>query len=416
MKKPATSDSFKGPLAGFFGANELVDSARPHWPDFDLIHLWSLVAVELLPTPVFDLPIKPRNSGAFAAHASRQLMMLLSNLDMSISALRELRPEFAFRDADPVVMSTGLLIDADFKVEWEADGEEENKAIKGIKGAVDIAIYQTNAPGRALAVFVSSHYDPRDSAGRLARHLCINDARFGWGAERGELEMVRQGLEFLPSVREMTLRELLGVLSDTAEATATLREQCAIWMQRTHFAKVLGAAVAHKMTKHRGFLEFAAPKTIWHWVFHTFPFLFPLLLGVYLFAGPDLDVGGSALMATFFVVYVSYQFSKLVQYAQREPTRFLSLPTLAALWFALVAGFAIIYRDLMHHGDLNVRDGSPLDMLYFSFVTMTTLGYGDILPTSATARIVASFQACIGTAYIATVVAIVISRLLARRS
>jgi len=45
------------------------------------------------------------------------------------------------------------------------------------------------------------------------------------------------------------------------------------------------------------------------------------------------------------------------------------------------------------------------EWLYFSFVTMTTLGYGDILPISATARGFAYMQAIVGQFYIAVLVA-----------
>ena len=41
----------------------------------------------------------------------------------------------------------------------------------------------------------------------------------------------------------------------------------------------------------------------------------------------------------------------------------------------------------------------------FSFVTMTTLGYGDLLPISATARAMAYMQAVFGQFYIAILVA-----------
>lgn len=43
--------------------------------------------------------------------------------------------------------------------------------------------------------------------------------------------------------------------------------------------------------------------------------------------------------------------------------------------------------------------------LYFSFTTMTTLGYGDVAPTSAIARTFAYLQAIFGQFYIATLVA-----------
>ncbi len=49
--------------------------------------------------------------------------------------------------------------------------------------------------------------------------------------------------------------------------------------------------------------------------------------------------------------------------------------------------------------------GWDSEWLYFSFVTMTTLVYGDILPVSATARGLAYMQAVVGQFYIAVLVA-----------
>lgn len=46
-----------------------------------------------------------------------------------------------------------------------------------------------------------------------------------------------------------------------------------------------------------------------------------------------------------------------------------------------------------------------IDWLYYSFVTLTTLGYGDILPVSATARALAYSEAVIGVFYMAVLVA-----------
>lgn len=43
--------------------------------------------------------------------------------------------------------------------------------------------------------------------------------------------------------------------------------------------------------------------------------------------------------------------------------------------------------------------------LYFSFVTMTTLGYGDIVPATDAARLLAAMEAFTGQAYIAVLVA-----------
>lgn len=59
--------------------------------------------------------------------------------------------------------------------------------------------------------------------------------------------------------------------------------------------------------------------------------------------------------------------------------------------------------------------GWKSDWLYFSFVTLTTLGYGDISPLSPVARIVVSLQAVVGQFYIAVLVAGLVSAYISDR-
>ena len=49
------------------------------------------------------------------------------------------------------------------------------------------------------------------------------------------------------------------------------------------------------------------------------------------------------------------------------------------------------------------------DWIYYSFVTLTTLGYGDILPVSSIARALAYSQAIVGVFYMAVLVAALVS-------
>ena len=49
------------------------------------------------------------------------------------------------------------------------------------------------------------------------------------------------------------------------------------------------------------------------------------------------------------------------------------------------------------------------ELLYFSFTTMTTLGYGDIVPTSQLARTLTSLQAIVGPLYLAVFIARLVS-------
>jgi hypothetical protein len=54
------------------------------------------------------------------------------------------------------------------------------------------------------------------------------------------------------------------------------------------------------------------------------------------------------------------------------------------------------------------------DMTYFSLVTLATVGYGDILPATNTARMLAMFQAVAGQFYIAVVVALFVGMYLSQ--
>lgn len=55
-----------------------------------------------------------------------------------------------------------------------------------------------------------------------------------------------------------------------------------------------------------------------------------------------------------------------------------------------------------------------LELAYFSFVTLTTVGYGDVLAASRTARSLAMVEALLGQCYIAVLVADLIGKRLAR--
>ena len=51
----------------------------------------------------------------------------------------------------------------------------------------------------------------------------------------------------------------------------------------------------------------------------------------------------------------------------------------------------------------------PSDLVYFSFTTLTTLGYGDIMPVHPIARSLSNIEAIIGQVYPATLLARLVS-------
>ena len=81
------------------------------------------------------------------------------------------------------------------------------------------------------------------------------------------------------------------------------------------------------------------------------------------------------------------------------------LVTTVVVWTVLLGvGWALVFWPFLPEG---FRFGSPLtpaeqvsllDALYFSFVTLATLGYGDISPTGAVLRLLAPLEAAVGFA------------------
>jgi hypothetical protein len=84
----------------------------------------------------------------------------------------------------------------------------------------------------------------------------------------------------------------------------------------------------------------------------------------------------------------------------------------ASLYFLLLTldpgSFAV-------QGSLRVAMGPIPDVMYFSFVTLTTLGYGDITPVNPIARSLSILEGLSGTLYMATFMARLVSLHAARR-
>jgi ion channel len=81
-----------------------------------------------------------------------------------------------------------------------------------------------------------------------------------------------------------------------------------------------------------------------------------------------------------------------------------------AVYVLFGAGWAHAYHltGMLHPGSFNSPAGdlnSPLDWSYFSFVTLSTLGYGDITPVRPIARMLAVGEALTGQLYLAVLIA-----------
>lgn len=81
--------------------------------------------------------------------------------------------------------------------------------------------------------------------------------------------------------------------------------------------------------------------------------------------------------------------------------------------------FAFVYRALLVFEPTSFQTSvgtlRPSTMQYLSFITITTVGFGDVTAVSDLARTIVAFEALIGQVYLVTVVALVVGNLGQRR-
>lgn len=87
---------------------------------------------------------------------------------------------------------------------------------------------------------------------------------------------------------------------------------------------------------------------------------------------------------------------------------------LALLWTTLYLAINAFYPGSIQLGSHPTEPESQL--LYFSLVTLTTIGYGDIVPVGGEVRIVSALEGVTGVLYIAVTVAILVNRFRHERS
>jgi len=130
------------------------------------------------------------------------------------------------------------------------------------------------------------------------------------------------------------------------------------------------------------------------------------------FPSPTLTGIRWAFLAAFFGLTATGLFSYLRNsrsVAQAE------LYTAVNIYLLLGLLWAAIYLaiDAFSPGSIQIGSHSAdrqTELLYFSLITLSTVGYGDIVPLSGTARILTALEGVTGVLYIATTVAVLVGR------
>jgi len=144
------------------------------------------------------------------------------------------------------------------------------------------------------------------------------------------------------------------------------------------------------------------PALIGKWVNHWRPDLAP----PWLFLAPAL----------LFCLFVVLHLMRFILRAPRVDSEVLCAAVAGYLMLGLVWAGAYVFTAQLVPGSFVFSVGpAPSDSmkgftaLYYSVITLTTVGYGDVVPVSGPARMLAMMEAMIGTLYMAVMVARLVS-------
>jgi len=146
---------------------------------------------------------------------------------------------------------------------------------------------------------------------------------------------------------------------------------------------------------------------------------FALLLSVVDVIRPNPTLNGIrwAVLTVFFGVTVAALFNYLTQ---ARATTMAHLYTAAStylllgfFWFALYTSIDSFFPGGIQQSNSLLHDRST-ELLYFSLVTLSTIGYGDVVPISGEVRMLAALEGVTGVLYIAITVALLVSGYKAR--
>jgi len=132
---------------------------------------------------------------------------------------------------------------------------------------------------------------------------------------------------------------------------------------------------------------------------------------------PDqVSLAAAVAPALLFILFVVANFLRFILRAPRVTSEVLCAGIATYLMLGLLWGLAYLLVNrlvpdsfVFTVGPVSKQSMVGFNGLYFSFITLSTVGYGDIVPVSPAARMLAMSEAMTGTIYLA----VLISRLVA---
>ena len=138
----------------------------------------------------------------------------------------------------------------------------------------------------------------------------------------------------------------------------------------------------------------------------------PMLLSIWIdfpkLNMPQMEIVGSISGILYFVL-IAGTILTFVFSSRKVTWGVISAALVVYLLLGTIWNFGYTLVDLLAPGSFNIADhlagSDDLSFMYYSFITLTTIGYGDITPISGMARSLSMLEGIIGQTYMAVLVA-----------